>query len=109
MTKKKSEKEKLKRKLVAYFFRNVYLRKADPEKRKTLGQAYKKGYEIRLVAYDEKEKAEIIKLLKTFGFKHGRAFVKSRRTVLPIYGKKQVEEFYDLIMSLSRSSNRLGK
>lgn len=103
MATRMSEQRKMKKKLVEYFFRSGCFRSADPNKRKELGQTYKKGYEIRFVAYDENELAELKTLMESLGLKHGKTYAKSKTTVLPVYGKQQMERFREIIMSLSSS------
>lgn len=91
-----SRKEKALKTLAAYFLRNGCIRWADPELRKKLGhRGYRKGYEVRLVAQNAKEMAELEKALKAAGFNHGKPYVKVRQTIIPIYGREQVERFVE--------------
>ena len=89
--------EVARRRLAAYFARNGYVRRKNPERAEADGQSYKKGYEIRLVAADEAELEEIGRLLLEAGFKAGRPYAKARRWALPIYGKRAVERFMALV------------
>lgn len=80
-------------KLIQYFRRNGYVRVVNPKRREELGQKYKKGYEVRLVAYTENELEEMRELLSQVGFRPGKQFPKHHQFVLPIYGRKAVEWF----------------
>lgn len=83
--------------LVKYFNSNGYFRIPDENLRKIKGQDYKKGYEVRLVANDEKELSNINFLLIKAGFKVGKSFQKNNKFVQPIYGKDAVEKFQSLL------------
>ena len=96
MSKSMSRKEKALKTLAVYFTRNGCIRWADPDARDKLGyNKYKKGYEVRLVAQDEKEMAVLEKALKAAGFRHGKPYAKNRQTIIPIYGREQVERFVE--------------
>ena len=77
--------------------RNGYFRFPDEKLRGIKGEDYKKGYEVRLVANDEKELLEINFLLKKAGFKAGKAFHKNNKYVQPVYGKDAVERFQNIL------------
>jgi len=83
--------------LAWYFYRNGYVRRLDPERRRESPRAYKKGDEVRLVATSQRELREIRRLLRAAGFEPGRAFRKGRQYRQPLYGRAAVEEFLDLI------------
>jgi hypothetical protein len=96
MAERISRKEKALKTLAGYFQRNGCIRWVDPEMKEKLGyKKYKKGYEVRLVAQNEKELAALEKALKAAGFKHGKPYPKNKQTIIPIYGKEQVERFID--------------
>lgn len=65
----------------------------DLERRKTEKQLYKKGYEIRFVAHSIDELNELCSNIQAVGLKSGRPFAKSRRWILPIYGREAIELF----------------
>lgn len=79
--------------LLRYFRRNGYIRTVNVKRRQQLGQKYKKGYEVRLVANSESELAHIRTLLEQVGFKAGKPFRKHYQMVQPVYGKKIMEWF----------------
>lgn len=79
--------------LAHYFDRNGVLRAPNPDRRKQDGASYHQGYEIRLVAFNEVEAAQILRSLKVLRIKAGRPFAKVHRTMIPIYGREQVLEF----------------
>lgn len=90
-------KNSLESQLVKYFQRNGYFRIPDKNLRRQKGKDYKKGYEVRLVANDEKELLEINSLLTKAGFKVGKSFIKNNKFVQPIYGKDAVDKFQSFI------------
>ena len=73
--------------------RSVYIRVANLTRKEELGQKYKKGYEVHLVAKTRGELANVRRLLRQLGFKVGKPFQKHRRIVQPIYGKSAVKWF----------------
>lgn len=92
-----SHKEAEKR-LAEYYYRNGHVRWPDLDRRKLQGaQAYKKGYEIRFVAYTPEEAAEVMDLLRAGGFSFGRPFKKARRIVIPVYGREAIDRFLRIL------------
>ena len=87
--------------LVRYYLRNGVLRVPNPKRCRDKRQKrkYHKGYEIRLVALDRAELAEIRRALRAASFECGRTFEKAARRVVPVYGKKQVERFLALVQA----------
>ncbi len=65
----------------------------DPLRRKAEGQAYKKGYEIRLVANNQGDLNIIRGLLRDSGFNTANPYFKRNGWVQPIYGREAVERF----------------
>ncbi len=84
--------------------RNAFVRYPNPERRKE-GQAYKKGYEIRLPLSSETELKSAQKALTALGFSVGKPFKKNLQIVLPIYGRNQVDRFIRLFRLSSRPRN----
>ena len=84
-------------KLKGIFQRNGYIRVPSEARRKMGRQAYKKGYEVRLVAKDAEELLSIRLALTQIGFKPGKPFAKRSQTIQPVYGKKVVEFFIGVI------------
>ena len=79
----------LENKLRQLFRSHGYARCYDPKKRKKRGSnVYKKGYEIRLIAYSYKELQNIQEMLDKVGFRRGRPFMKHKQWVQPLYGKE---------------------
>lgn len=84
--------------LSVYYLRNGYLRCPDGERRTAEGwSAYKKGFELRLVAASEEELAHLQALLARAGFEPGRPFQKARQWRIPLYGRGQVGRFLGLL------------
>ena len=87
--------------LAAFFLRNGYVRRHNPARYAAVGcMKYKKGDEVRLVANDDVERARILLLLKTAGFKPGLPFRKGKRGGqyrVPIYGREQVARFLRIV------------
>ena len=83
--------------LRSFFERNGYIRQKNKLRMKQEPRTYKKGYEVRLLAFSLEELKVIRRLLKDSGFKPGRAFQKTNRYCQPIYGKVQVERFLKLL------------
>lgn len=84
--------------LAAFFRRNGYVRLQDPARAATEGaQAYKKGDEIRLVAWTKGELAVMRRLLKESGFPLAKPFEKNNQWRQPIYGRVEVARFLDLV------------
>ncbi len=79
--------------LIQFFIRNGYIRQRNPEHAKQLGQRYKKGYEVRLVAETQSELKVIRHLLRRAGFKLSKPFPKNNQIVQPIYGKQAMTKF----------------
>ncbi len=79
--------------LVALFQRNGYMRVPNPDRREEDPDNYKKGYEIRWVVATRRETAAIRRLLRRVGIKGGKPFLKNRKWVQPVYGKKALERF----------------
>lgn len=79
--------------LLWYYQRNGYKRIANEDRRLVLGKKYKKGWEVRLVADDETQLAQIRALLEIVSFKVRKPFQKHKQLVQPVYGKRAVEWF----------------
>jgi len=100
-SKKSLDCKSVKMQLQYLFRRNGYLRVPNKTRRKKDGQKYKKGYEIRFVAKNEKELKKIHALLSKAGFKTGKQFSKGSQLVQPVYGKKFYEKFRSFISNQS--------
>jgi hypothetical protein len=85
--------------LAMLFARNGYIRRPDLKRRAAAASAYKKGYEVRLVADSVAELRAIRRLLRASGFHPGRPFAKSRQWRQPLYGRQAVTRFLGLIGS----------
>ena len=82
------------RALQACFGRNGYVRVFDPARRNVeSSQAYKKGYEVRLIVADARKLTELRRALEAAGFRPGRPFKKGHRIAQPVYGRAAVEAF----------------
>ena len=78
------------RRLGRFFNRNAYCRVPDAERIQEGCSNYKKGWEVRLILKDEDEVAIVSSLLYRVGLVPGKAFRKSKRWAVPIYGKRAV-------------------
>ena len=79
--------------LIAFFQRNGCIRLVDEKRKKELGQKYKKGYEVRLVASSKEELGHMRQLLQLSGFKPGKPYQKHLQFIQPVYGKLAVDWF----------------
>jgi hypothetical protein len=79
------------------FQRNGYLRIRNPEKWKISGSNnYKKGFEIRFVAKNEKELQDIQASISSIGYKVCKPYLKGGHMVQPLYGKEITLQFQSL-------------
>jgi hypothetical protein len=101
MQKNISSQNSAERLLTTFFERNGCVRLVNEKRREQEGQKYKKGYEVRLVAYSEEELKNIRQLLLRVGFKVGKSYKKHRQIIQPIYGKTAVEWFMGRAKNLS--------
>jgi hypothetical protein len=83
--------------LAALFRRNGYVRWPNRDRRIAEKAAYRKGYEVRLVADSPTELKAIRRLLKAAGFAAANPFPKARRWRQPVYGKEAVARFLKLV------------
>lgn len=83
--------------LVWLFRRNGYIRWQDEEQLKRGHRVYKKGHELRFVADDAEELELIQDLLRQVGLEPGRPFAKGRQFRQPVYGKRAVDSFLELL------------
>ncbi len=95
--------------LKQFFQQHGYVRVANETRKEQLGQKYKKGYEVRLVAKTQSELVHIRQLLHQVGFKAGKPFQKYSRIVQPIYGKSAVEWFTSATLSEGKGKSRKRK
>lgn len=81
-----------------YFERNGYVRWPNWKRVDAEGwQQYKKGTELRMIAYTLEELRHIQSLLKRAGFRVSRPFRKGNHFRQPVYGHDAVERFLDLL------------
>ena len=84
--------------LAEAFDRCGYVRRQNPDRVSSDGQAiYKKGDEVRFSVRSEDELAHLRELLIAAGFKPGRPYSQGYRFRQPVYGRKQVRTFLELI------------
>jgi hypothetical protein len=81
--------------LISFFLRSGYVRRFDPERRKRENQAYKKGYEVRLVVASRAELRAVRRRLKTVRLRPGRPYPKHGRIVQPVYGRAGLDWFME--------------
>ena len=91
--------KKTEKRLVQLFLRNGCIRMPnETRKEEEGGKKYKKGYEVRLCARNKEETDEAEQLLANAGFKAGKPYSKAiNLTVIPVYGRGQVEKFQKLL------------
>ena len=86
-----SEAESLLRRL---FARNGYVRRPNLARRRSeTSDVYKKGFEVRLVVESTAEAEGVRRALASVGLRPGKAFLKARKRVYPVYGKAAVDWF----------------
>ena len=79
------------------FERNAYFRMPNAERREDEPDTYKKGYEVRLVLESADELAAVRSALEELDFKLAASFQHGRRVAQPIYGKKSVARFCEML------------
>lgn len=79
--------------LAYYFARNGYVRGKSQDRSDEGHVAYKKGWEVRLVLYDENEVAEVRRLIERAGMRPAKVFQKHQCWIQPIYGKESALRF----------------
>ncbi len=77
------------------FIRNGYLRMKD-EVKAAQDANYKKGYEVRFVAFSIKELKQIRTSIRALGFTVSNSYEKHNAYVQPIYGKPAALKFLEL-------------
>lgn len=84
--------------LAALFRRNGYVR-PPAEKRRTAPEPgrFHRGFEFRLTASTRAELRRIRRLLRQAGFKPGTPFAKGNQYRQPVYGRKELERFLEMI------------
>jgi hypothetical protein len=87
--------------LVEFFHERAYIRWQNPQRFEKDRPQYKKGDEVRFIAYSKRELAVIARLLRAAGFKPGRPFVKGRQFRLPLYGREAVSELLAFVREQS--------
>ena len=86
------------RQLVRFFARNGYVRGQNRQRVRDEGwDQYKKGHEVRLIAGSKQELALIQDLLEKAGFKPGRPFEKGAQYCQPVYGRRAVVRFLQMV------------
>jgi hypothetical protein len=83
--------------LAAQFEKNGCTRWPDLERRSKNPREYKKGYEVRLAANSMEELRVIRRALRDAGFKPARPFAKATEWRQPLYGRREVLRFLELI------------
>ena len=95
--KKSISKRKAQQILREFFLRSGYLRLRNGDKLAKHGsQEYKKGFEIRFVARDEKELELIRASISALNFTLSESYISNRRFIQPLYGKTITLKFKKL-------------
>ena len=92
-----TRKEKHEKLVVDLFHRNGYKRSPVEDRLEEDSQVYKKGWEIRFAVFNAKELKGLLKSLTELGFDYGKPYAKKKRTIVPIYGRKRVERFDEIL------------
>jgi hypothetical protein len=79
--------------LAQFLFRNGCIRQSNPERLLEGPGRYKKGCEVRLVAYDAGELAQMRSLLDVVGLRAGKPYTRWNQLVQPVYGRQAVDAF----------------
>lgn len=82
--------------LAEYVRANSYARVPNVERQDEGWNAYKKGYELRIVVKTQNDIKTLRRLLLDAGINPGKAFRKARQWVLPVYGKQAVKSLVGL-------------
>lgn len=82
--------------LAEYVRANSYARVPNAERQDEGWNAYKKGYELRIVVKTQNDIRKVRRLLLEAGINPGKAFRKARQWVLPVYGKQAVKSLVGL-------------
>jgi hypothetical protein len=90
---KNSDSREAIRQLKRAFRQNGYVRMPLQDKRELLGQKYKKGYEVRLVAMSKAELKNFQQWIRIAGLTPGKPFEKTNRIIQPVYGAVAVKWF----------------
>ena len=78
---------------LAYFLqRNSCLRRPSARRRKEGAEAYKKGWELRIVVDSSAELAQLRRLLRASGLTPAKAYRKRQKWVQPVYGREPVQQ-----------------
>jgi hypothetical protein len=88
--------------LAASFEQNGCYRVPNTKRRKRDGQAYKKGYEVRLTAGSTTELRRLRALLQQVGLSPGKPYRKRRHMIQPVYGRDAVVRFRELTGAVGR-------
>jgi hypothetical protein len=84
--------------LARFYERNGYVRRRTLESVSASGQkSLRNADELRFTAQTPRELVEIRRALQHAGFKAGRPFTKRRQLRIPVYGRRAVDRFLQLI------------
>ncbi len=97
--KKKTTNDSAEVQLTQLFCRNGCLRLPNETRQQEGHAKYKKGYEVRLVAYSKTELNKIRRLLRQTGFDLGNPYQKGPRMVQPVYGKEAAAKFGEILLA----------
>jgi len=86
------------RQLAAFFDRNGYVRRQDQNRAEEEGwDGYKKGDEVRMTVWSQKELALLRRLLRQAGYRAKKSERKGRGWRVSVYGHLAVERFLILV------------
>ena len=94
-----------KRQLQKFYLRNGCCRFPDLKQRRRHSRTYKKGYEVRMSAFTQRELSQIRRLLRAAGLPLGSPFRKVNRWIQPVYGKEATDKFAKMFNLGQRTSS----
>jgi len=78
--------------LADYVRANSYARMPNPDRQDEGYEAYKKGYELRIVVRTQDDSRKLRRLLNEAGISPGKQFRKANQWVVPVYGRTAVSQ-----------------
>jgi hypothetical protein len=83
------------------FRRGGYVRRQNSELAREVGwDRYKKGDEVRFIVHDEDELERVRRLLVDAGLKPGKPYPQARGWRQPVYGRRRVAAFLEMIAAV---------
>lgn len=88
--------------LAGRFARGGCARLPNLERREEMtSRYYKKGYEIRMPVRGAEDLEQVLQALALIEIRPGASYQKVRQRIVPIYGKKQVMRFCEVVLKIT--------